>query len=198
MNFAQRRRPIIRPSWNWISIALENRQLTQRQGNVPWQRRHPRYPRSHGLRQLFGHPRGQNLRLKLYLWIARVTNGHTCRCGLFEQSYLLSKRKTWDKLVRANEQHDQGENNVRVEDMRRIEGKTRCVLGLEKESTWRQFDGDTAAVHKFEASPLPSLLPSCWPRHNFCPSPNYFTANLESTPYPCSFAVTDAPKSSLQ
>ena len=32
--------------------------------------------------------------LKLYLWTARVTNGHTCRCGPFEQSYLLSERKT--------------------------------------------------------------------------------------------------------
>jgi len=43
-----------------------------------------------------------------------------------------------------------------------------CFGTLEKESTWLKFDR-ACAVHKFEASPLPSLLPSCWPRRNFCP-----------------------------
>lgn len=64
-----------------------------------------------------------------------------------------------------------------------------CFGRLEKESTWPQFDAlrsvvSSSATSKLLASPQ---LP-----------PNHFTANLESTPYPCSFAVTDAPKSSLQ
>jgi hypothetical protein len=126
--------------------------------------------------------------VKLYL--DTCDKWRTWESSLFELSYLLSERQAYDAWSSMNKRKQElrGNLRMRVQTSYRSRKKKHVVMlaaVLVRKNCKPPFFPSLLPIIRLLAPP--QLLP-----------PQYPIANLESTSYPCYFAVTDGQKSSLQ